>query len=375
MYFLMILSLLGEITGETFFHQQEHGNLVLQCNQPVAKESKRTDWYKTADDMQQFELINCSSKCNHLCTETVCNETLEVARVSSAGRMFACGALSSDEEPMTSLLFSNASHCRRYSFFLVQTKTESGKKSSGNVQEKSQVSLKFKETDNITLSCEFYTNCSGHCFFMYWIRVSKTSECLFSAANEALAPSLTFNEHCCVDRNIQERLLNNTNFNSTHKRHNMTILNVTSADSGQYLCIVAAWQHGKLEWQVPTNRSVDVQKDQTAPMQWHVISGAVAGIIFLNVTVGLICLKIFKSKGKKTTTQVTRDHDAIGMTEDECSPYAVSGSSDMYRNESLYSRVTRTCTEPNGPSSSPDNRATGAGQGADIRTVYALLNK
>ncbi|XP_009679761.2 uncharacterized protein [Struthio camelus] len=375
MYFLLILSFLGEITGETFFCQQEHGNLILQCNQPGAKENKRTDWYKTASDMQQLELINCSSKCNHSCSEMACNDTLEVTHALSDEGMFACGAISSDEAPVTSLLFSNVSHCRHYNFFLVQTNTESGKKSSGNVQKKSQVPLKFKEQENITLSCEFYTECSGHCFFMYWIRVSKTSECLFSAANEDLASSLTFNEHCCVDRDIQERLLNHTNFNSPHKKHNMTILNVTSSDSGQYLCIVAAWQNGKFEWQVPNNQSVDVQKDKAASVQWHIISGAVLGIIFLSVAAGLIYLKMFRSKGKKTTTEFTRDRDATGMTENECTPYAVSGSSDTYRNESLYCLVTRTCPEPNETSPSSDNNRALGRTGADIHTVYALLNK
>ncbi|KAI6078065.1 Neuronal acetylcholine receptor subunit alpha-7 [Aix galericulata] len=244
--FLTIMSFLGEITGETFFHRQEHGNLALQCNQQAAKGKAEIAWYIADDDLQQFKFINCSSNetlssCGKKGGPSGCNDTLQVTHIPPGVGLFACGAFPSDRTPATCPLFRNVSHCRHYNFFLSQ-------------------------------------------------RIYSTQ------AREPGTPRLTYNEHCCIDEDVHGRLLNTTDFNSTDKKSNVTILNVTSADSGEYLCIVAIWIDGKYVWRVANNLSVEVRKDKTTYMQWYIASGAIAGIIFLCVVTWLTYLKTAKSK-------------------------------------------------------------------------------
>lgn len=145
--------------------------------------------------------------------------------------------------------------------FFLFISSVSKSKSLDSVPETPYSSLVFE--DNITLSCEFEANCSGQCFTLYWIRAAKKSECIFSVAHEPGTPLLTYNEHCCIDEDMHGRLLNTSDFSSTDKKSNVTILNVTSADSGEYLCVVAIWIDGKHVWRVANNLSVEVRKDKT----------------------------------------------------------------------------------------------------------------
>ncbi|XP_035191649.1 uncharacterized protein LOC118172082 [Oxyura jamaicensis] len=372
--FLTIMSFLGEITGETFFRRQEHENLALQCNQQAAKGKAEIAWYIADSNLQQFKLINCSSKestfsCGKKGGPSGCSDTLQVAHISPEGGLFACGAVPSDRTPATCPLFHNVSHCKHYNFFLTQTTSStqvSESESLDSVPETTKSSLVFE--DNITLSCEFETTCSGECFALYWIRAAKTSECIFSLANEAGTSRLTYNEHCCIDEDIRGRLLNNTDFSSTDKKSNVTILNATSSDSGEYLCIVTIWTNGKHVWRVANNLSVEVRKDKATYIQWYIASGAIAGIIFLCVVTWLTYLKTAKSKGKNSSTEFTRNYDVVGSPEDECSPYATSCVNDMQRSEHLYCHVTGTYAKV---SATDNNMASGTGLEADIHTVYA----
>eukprot|EP00075_Anas_platyrhynchos_P005709 XP_012960389.2 uncharacterized protein LOC101792197 [Anas platyrhynchos] len=375
--FLTITSFLGEITGETFFHRQEHGNPALQCHQQAAKGKAEIAWYIADDDLQQFKFINCSSKeprssCGERGGPSGCNDTLQVTHIPPGGGLFACGAVPSDRTPATCPLFRNVSHCRHYNFFLTQKiyPTQVSKsKSLDSVPETPYSSLVFE--DNITLSCEFEANCSGQCFTLYWIRAAKKSECIFSVAHEPGTPLLTYNEHCCIDEDMHGRLLNTSDFSSTDKKSNVTILNVTSADSGEYLCVVAIWIDGKHVWRVANNLSVEVRKDKTTHIQWYIASGAIAGIIFLCVVSWLTYLKTAKSKGKKSPTEFNRYYDVVGMPEDECSPYATSCVSDMQRSEHIYCHVAGTYAKV---SATDNNKASGTGL-EDIHTVYAYAGK
>ncbi|XP_053898176.1 uncharacterized protein LOC128844454 [Malaclemys terrapin pileata] len=82
MYFLVILTFLGRITGETFFHHYENGNFTLTCNETVANGKKETVWYESRESLHEFQIRRYlrpflqNHTINHLVQEERSNITL-----------------------------------------------------------------------------------------------------------------------------------------------------------------------------------------------------------------------------------------------------------------------------------------------------------
>ncbi|XP_034640768.1 uncharacterized protein LOC117884460 [Trachemys scripta elegans] len=125
MYFLVILTFLGRITGETFFHHYENGNFTLTCNETVANGKKETVWYETEETLQKFQVIKCSNQQpkvmngpNKCSDKTRCTNQL-LNSASRGGGVFACEQFTNTGTSQTCPLFTNVTHCRHYNFFIV----------------------------------------------------------------------------------------------------------------------------------------------------------------------------------------------------------------------------------------------------------------
>ncbi|XP_043380288.1 uncharacterized protein LOC114018643 isoform X2 [Chelonia mydas] len=431
MYFLVILVFLGRITGETFFHHYENGNFTLICNETVANGNKETIWYKTGETLEQFKEINCSNqgaeemnKSKKGCGNTKCTNQLPNS-ASTGGGVFACEQFTNTGTSQTCPLFTNVTHCRHYNFFIVVIiNITADNESSESIHAKSHNNRSAEEESNITLSCEFKMKHSGQSFVIYWIKYTETSKCLSSVQTEQVTSNFSYNTLCCIDEMIKGRLLYNTSLDTTklHVVHNITILNVIYSDSGTYLCVVNTWSNGKHVWKIANNLSIEV-RIQAIPclgccepcsiqfqaielrlnfcaasdipagprLQWrrrneemieafasvrlYATTGLIVGIIIISGIAWLIYKKKIKSKGKPSA-QLPRAQAALEIPGDECSPYAISSSKDLQRNEVLYSLATSPYEDPDAANCTVNNTAaSGKGPGDDIHTVYAVVQQ
>ncbi|XP_065268777.1 uncharacterized protein LOC135885076 [Emys orbicularis] len=384
MYFLVILAFLGRITGETFFHHYENGNFTLTCNETLANGKKETVWYETGESLQEFQVINyCSNQQpivingpNKCSDKTKCTNQLSNS-ASKGGGVFACEQFTNTRTSQTCPLFTSVTHCRHYNFFIVVIiNMTADKETFETIPAKSHDNHLVQEESNITLSCEFQMKQSGQTFVIYWIKYKETSKCLSSVEREPY--SFSYNTHCCIDEMIEGRLLNDTSLdsNKTHVVHNMTILNVTYSDSGTYLCVVNVWSRSKHVWKIANNLSIEVRNQaipSSASMPLYATTGLIVGIIIISGIAWLIYKKKTKSKGKPSA-QLPRAQDALEIPGDECSPYAVSSSKDLQRNEVLCSLRTSPYDDPNAAYCTVDNTAASdKGPGDEIQTVYEVV--
>ncbi|XP_043380289.1 uncharacterized protein LOC114018643 isoform X3 [Chelonia mydas] len=387
MYFLVILVFLGRITGETFFHHYENGNFTLICNETVANGNKETIWYKTGETLEQFKEINCSNqgaeemnKSKKGCGNTKCTNQLPNS-ASTGGGVFACEQFTNTGTSQTCPLFTNVTHCRHYNFFIVVIiNITADNESSESIHAKSHNNRSAEEESNITLSCEFKMKHSGQSFVIYWIKYTETSKCLSSVQTEQVTSNFSYNTLCCIDEMIKGRLLYNTSLDTTklHVVHNITILNVIYSDSGTYLCVVNTWSNGKHVWKIANNLSIEVRIQAIpsfASVRLYATTGLIVGIIIISGIAWLIYKKKIKSKGKPSA-QLPRAQAALEIPGDECSPYAISSSKDLQRNEVLYSLATSPYEDPDAANCTVNNTAaSGKGPGDDIHTVYAVVQQ
>ncbi|CAM5145036.1 unnamed protein product [Eretmochelys imbricata] len=387
MYFLVILVFLGQITGETFFHHYENGNFTLICNETVANGKKETVWYKTGETLEQFKEINCSNQWAEEmnspkkgCGNTKCTNQLPNS-ASKGGGVFACEQFTNTGTSQTCPLFTNVTHCRHYNFFIVVIiNMTADNESFESIHAKSHNNRSAEEESNITLSCEFKMKHSGQAFVIYWIKYTETSKCLSSVQTEQVTSNFSYNTLCCIDEMIKGRLLHNTSLDTTKLRvvHNISILNVTYSDHGTYLCVVNAWSNGKHVWKIANNLSIEVRTQAIpsfASVLLYATTGLIVGIIIISGIAWLIYKKKIKSKGKPSA-QLPRAQAALEIPGDECSPYAISSSKDLQRNEVLYSLATSPYEDPNAANCTVDNTAaSGKGSGDEIHTVYAVVQQ
>ncbi|XP_069480493.1 uncharacterized protein [Ambystoma mexicanum] len=365
---LMLLSayFAAEVKGAMYLQVLNKEATTLECNRSFA-ENLGSIFYENGKYSVQLTKRGSQETCNE-------NNSIPV----NVAGLFACHSLTDTCESFNTSV-KIISICE-YDFFIVTHAHQSqGSKATELYSWTSTEQLTKKpENTDVRLSCTF--NASG-IFILQWvtsagqIKGETNVTCLYSIAKEDYA--FIFNEHCCVDSKQTERIHNDSTLEYTSKNqtHDIKIKNITSSDSGNYLCVVAFLENETYRWHILKNISLHVEKysANTSNLIVYVIS---AGILAL-ITGFIIFLLLWirrKSKGN-IVAESSRNTDQNGTPENyECEPYAV-GKRDTKNSgtEPYYSSVKKPCApEYSLLEASP---ATAPEHGPDISTVYALAQR
>ncbi|KAJ6664150.1 hypothetical protein lerEdw1_008365 [Lerista edwardsae] len=273
MMFLLILILLRESTGDTFFRHYEKETPTLTCSKAAAEDE--IVWYagQGSSSLLKFELMNCDENGKPLqpCgveekeleeSDSLCTERNIFISAFPAGGIFACKPLI-DNKSYRCPVFNDEDDCNTYDFFIIAIINSTDQVKSDETRKPvepplSPVVKMVNEKDNFTLSCEFVTK-GNDPFAMYWIKDTDPNTCIFSVTNEDNGV-FYHDDNCCIDATIKRRRTNNsTGSGEEHQRHDITIHNAIPSDSGRYLCVFSEWHKKQHKWKIRANVSVEVK--------------------------------------------------------------------------------------------------------------------
>ncbi|XP_032089250.1 uncharacterized protein LOC116519480 [Thamnophis elegans] len=297
------------------------------------------------------------------------------------GGMFACKtSIQGSETP----LFSSKDHCANFNFFFVAIiKSQAGQRPE-NISTEAEEEVSVEENQDLILSCAFELGKDASVFTVYWFKGLNLSKCLYSASNEYghTLFDISYNINCCIDEALRDRGIKNVTTSEeghrkqTHHqmRNQVTIPNSTTADNGSYFCVVAAYNPG-FTWTIERRVSVTVTVRKAPPPNFYlqISLGAIGGALLLMAGLILLLCCLRKAKGKPLENQ-QRDQTAVA-TED-CSPYAVSGRSDLSGQETVYSLAMSPGEAPSSRCFSSQSKPDPAVQhGENVEVLYSKVAK
>ncbi|ETE63489.1 hypothetical protein L345_10749, partial [Ophiophagus hannah] len=233
----------------TFFLQYETAPLTRNCNASFGQGD--TAWWAGQDksSLQKFERWcgyqnESSSPSSSKNKDENCPNNLSLSNFHRGG-IFACKThpISKNENPV----FTSKDNCMNFNFFVVAIVKSPTEQRSENIHRKANISIEEKQ--NFILSCEFELQNNTTVFAVYWFKETTPSKCLFSASNEDSYTlfNVSYDINCCIDDAFRDRRINSTTISRAEPRNQayvVTITNSTTADNGDYICVVAAYNQG-----------------------------------------------------------------------------------------------------------------------------------
>ncbi|KAM3827929.1 uncharacterized protein M6D78_014008 [Vipera latastei] len=365
---LLTLLWLREAAGATFFYQYKTENVTQNCNKSLG--ANNTAWWfgQQKISLQIFQQGFCNQKKSQ-CEN--CHNGLHLGNFSSGG-IFACRSLMGcpilgNEIPV----FTSKDDCTNFNFFIIAIINSRAEQSSENIRRKSEENVSIEERENFTLSCEFELTKNMTTFAVYWFKETEPSPCLFSASNEQYSNHFNFSYdvNCCIDEAFRVRRINSSKASGAqHKKqtHIVIITNSTGADSGSYVCVVAAYNR-KYTWTIECRTSVSVRKasPRSSKLELKISLAAIAAATLLmgGIVLFLCCKE--KAKGKPLEGQ---QRDQTTDAAEDCSPYAVSN--DLAAAETVYSVVTNPGEAPSAACPFPQGNS-----GGNVQALYSNVLK
>ncbi|KAG8575876.1 hypothetical protein GDO81_009693 [Engystomops pustulosus] len=183
--------------------------------------------------------------------------------------------------------------------------------------------------ENVTFQSHFIDTSS---YTLLWIvKQQDISKCIYSAAARRSSTDHEFSLHqlCCSrnDTDDEKRIhfRNLTALSDSNQTIQLDLVNLTSSDSGEYLCIKYFHSEGSWKWKILNKYSLKVTGDEdpmsTSEIPLYIIAGPIGGLVavLFIVLLAYFCIKN-RDKRKKTNTS-----SPVGLSDDyECMPYAVS---------------------------------------------------
>ncbi|XP_040269801.1 uncharacterized protein LOC120985752 isoform X2 [Bufo bufo] len=244
----------------------------ITCNVP--EQENKIVWYKYEEEYFKTESNNKG----------------KTYSVPSEGGIFSC-----DEKQTTDV------SCKSHNIFIILDITGDNANLSGHFTK--------RIGQNISFLSEFHDNGS---YTLLWV-VNK-QKCMFSAAATRSVHDFYFslNQLCCPSDEIkfEERVQfrNLTPLIDPNQTIHLDLFNLTSSDSGEYLCLKYSWDKGSYKWKILNKYTLEVTLDE----------GTVSTL------------------GKQKNMQRSSPVDL--PDEYECTPYAVSGQKEEINN-CVYSLV------------------------------------
>ncbi|XP_044135649.1 uncharacterized protein LOC122927660 isoform X1 [Bufo gargarizans] len=241
--------------------------------------------------------------------------------VPSEGGIFSC-----DEKQTTDV------SCKSHNIFIILDITGDNANLSGHFTK--------RIGQNISFLSEFRDNGS---YTLLWV-VNK-QKCIFSAAATRSVHDFNFslNQLCCPSDDIkfEERVQfrNLTPLIDPNQTVHLDLFNLTSSDSGEYLCLKYSWDKGSYKWKILNKYTLEVTLDEgpasTLGTSFYIIAGSIGGVI---AVLAILLLSIFCIKHRGEQMNMQRSSPVDLPDEYECTPYAVSGQKEEINN-CVYSLV------------------------------------
>ncbi|XP_046898775.1 uncharacterized protein LOC124482295 isoform X5 [Hypomesus transpacificus] len=288
-----LIYLFGRCNGNfLMIYKEKEEAILLSC--------KRDGWQM---DLDQDNTIDCYSNATKNILECE-NGPSKLKKVTSG--FFACVYLSAEEQTPPWLFPFKPKH--QVDFYIVAL-IEPNLTSAGTI-----TNSVFKITgETVHLPCNF-TIPTKESYNVFWIKTNTemNSSCLHSYSLDYDLTSL-YDFHCLIDDNLRQRLSNITSIPSESQYFsNLTIRNVTPADSGQYECVLKV----RKKWKVITNITVTVDMKDTIKTSGgnrlivlrHVISALVLFCLFITAMVVFMRKTKWLSKGSQSI-RIKRDQN------------------------------------------------------------------